>query len=224
MHVRAAVRRARRASKPRRGQRENAWCEATACSPLLAQEVEGEVAQHRQVLAAVADTHPALILAEGDSEDPMGPVLAPPLVADRVPERGGLARPAEQLRCSAPGWGTGRLHLDRRSFPAGCPKRAARVRVRATMWPRRAAYSATASREQAACCRRRGNNRSPDGRPVARRADADAGSETRPVTGVQGFDAIALGWDTASAGGLDSLCYATFVRMKRAGWCLVASQ
>ena len=157
MHVRAAVRRARRASKPRRGQRENAWCEATACGPLLAQEVEGEVAQHRQVLAPVADTHPALILAEGDSEDPMGPVLAPPLVADRVPERGGLARPAEQLRCSAPGWGTGRLHLDRRSFPAGCPKRAARVRVRATMWPRRAAYSATASREQAACCRRRGN-------------------------------------------------------------------
>ncbi len=36
------------------------------------------MAQHRQVLAAVADTHPALILAEGDSEDPMGPVLAPP--------------------------------------------------------------------------------------------------------------------------------------------------
>ncbi len=46
---------------------------------LLAQQVEGEVAQHGQVRGTVADADPALVLAEGDIENPMDAVLDPVL-------------------------------------------------------------------------------------------------------------------------------------------------
>jgi hypothetical protein len=45
----------------------------------------------------VADAHPAVVLAEGDVEDPVDAILDPPVAADRVREGRRVARPAEQV-------------------------------------------------------------------------------------------------------------------------------
>src|SRR5437868_2567433 len=51
---------------------------------LLAQEVEGDVAQYAEIVRPVPHPHAALILAEGDVEDPMQAVFDSPMVADRA--------------------------------------------------------------------------------------------------------------------------------------------
>jgi hypothetical protein len=51
--------------------------DARALGLLLAQEVECDVAEHREVLGGIPGTNPALILLESDIEDPMHPVLDP---------------------------------------------------------------------------------------------------------------------------------------------------
>ena len=64
---------------------------------LLAQQVEGEMAQHRQIRGPVADAHPALVLAEGHVEHPVDAVLDPPVAAHRPPEGRRVAAPAQQV-------------------------------------------------------------------------------------------------------------------------------
>lgn len=83
--------------------------EAALRRTLLAEEIAGEVAQHRQILGPVADADPTFVLAEGHVEDPVDTILDPPVPADDPPEGCRVASPAEQV--------VARLDADRGADP-----------------------------------------------------------------------------------------------------------
>jgi hypothetical protein len=47
-------------------------------------EIERDLAQHSQIARGGAITHPAIVLAEGDIQDPMEPIFYGPMPADRL--------------------------------------------------------------------------------------------------------------------------------------------
>jgi len=56
---------------------------------LLPQEIERDMAEHREVLSGKTGTNPTLILMEGDIEHSMHPVLDAPMTSCRVAEGSG---------------------------------------------------------------------------------------------------------------------------------------
>src|SRR5260221_9607999 len=64
---------------------------------LLLEEVEGQAAQHGEVLGGVADAHPALILTKGHVEQPVDLVFNAPMGAHRFPETLGRERSTQQI-------------------------------------------------------------------------------------------------------------------------------
>jgi hypothetical protein len=58
--------------------------EAPCRGPLLAEQVACEMAQDRQIRGPLADTHPALVLAEGHIEDPMDAMLNGLIANDKI--------------------------------------------------------------------------------------------------------------------------------------------
>src|SRR5581483_839814 len=62
-----------------------------------AQEVEGDLAQQREVARAVAGADPAAVLAERDIQDPVQAVLDPPVAADGGGQARGVRRQAADV-------------------------------------------------------------------------------------------------------------------------------
>ena len=60
----------------------------------MAEQVRGEVAEDGEVLRGVAVADAAVILAEGDVEDPVQAVLDPSVAADRLSKVYGIGRQA----------------------------------------------------------------------------------------------------------------------------------
>lgn len=71
--------------------------DALALDGLLTQEVEGNVAEHGDVLGRVAGPDAALVLVEGDIEDVVQLILDAPMAADGVPEGPSGEGMAEQV-------------------------------------------------------------------------------------------------------------------------------
>ena len=62
-----------------RGRRGSVWWRAARGGAVLSQQVEGEVADDREVLGGVADPDAAVVFAEGDVEDPVEAILDAPM-------------------------------------------------------------------------------------------------------------------------------------------------
>ena len=71
--------------------------DATLFGGVLAQEVEGHVAQGGQMVGGVAGAHAALVLAQGDVEHPVEGVFDAPVAADGAGQLGGVWWQAAQV-------------------------------------------------------------------------------------------------------------------------------
>ena len=71
--------------------------DAALLGGVLAQEVEGEVAQGGQIGGGMAGADAALVLAQGDVEHPVEGVFDAPVAADGAGQFGGVRRQAAQV-------------------------------------------------------------------------------------------------------------------------------
>src|SRR5919199_1740422 len=67
---------------------------ARLAAAVAGDEVEGDPAQEGEVAGGGAVAHPAVVLAEGDVENPMQGVLDAPVPADRPDQDGGIVAAA----------------------------------------------------------------------------------------------------------------------------------
>src|SRR4051812_39073794 len=69
---------------------------AGSVTAVSADEVEGDFAQEGEVAGGGAVAHPAVILTEGDVENPMQGVLNAPVAADGLDQDGGIVAAARE--------------------------------------------------------------------------------------------------------------------------------
>src|SRR3954447_23479982 len=90
--------------------------QAGPAAAVLGDQVEGDLAQQGEVAGGGAVPHPAVVLAEGDVQDPVQPVLHAPVPPDRPRQDGGIVAAAGQevaelgLDLVGPGDAADRLH------------------------------------------------------------------------------------------------------------------
>src|ERR671939_667624 len=94
---------------------------AGPAAAILGDEVEGDLAQQGEVAGGGAVAHPAVVLAEGDVEHPVQPVLHTPMPPDRPRQGGGIVAAAGEevadlgLDLAGAGDAPDRLHRQHRA-------------------------------------------------------------------------------------------------------------
>lgn len=91
--------------------------------PLLFKQVQGQVAYQRQALDRMAGPNPALVLSEGDIQQPMETILDAPVAANRVGELRRVGRQTAQVGAPLHGYGLAppALSLNQPDARLACP-------------------------------------------------------------------------------------------------------